>query len=195
MAFAKRTACDPSYRPDSPRAFFECDCGEEVLNSPVLALRKETTSGKVRCGDCRKWSGWVCGGDPRGRTWPESGCGGEGPLLGRDVLARRLHSHQGAAASRRGLRSIQERRGAGFRSQRAENQLGKRPLAKRQNRQEALEGHRVSLQEEQGGVGAGLGKVCGPGARERGEGREENRDRSGEHPDGERFRGEIAPWH
>jgi len=44
------------------------------------------------------------------------------PLPGRDMLARRLHSHQGAAASCRGLRSVQERRGAGFRSQRAENQ-------------------------------------------------------------------------
>src|SRR5438270_13928843 len=37
MAFAKRTAGDPSYRPDSPRAFFECDCGEGVRDSLVLA--------------------------------------------------------------------------------------------------------------------------------------------------------------
>src|SRR2546429_3336864 len=38
MAFAKRTAGDlSSYRPDSPRAFFECDCGEGVRNSPVPA--------------------------------------------------------------------------------------------------------------------------------------------------------------
>src|SRR5260370_14471246 len=37
MASANLTIGDPSYRPDSPRAFFECDCGEEVLGSPVLA--------------------------------------------------------------------------------------------------------------------------------------------------------------
>src|SRR2546429_1653332 len=38
MAFAKRTAGDlSSYRPDSPRAFFECDCGEGVRDSLVLA--------------------------------------------------------------------------------------------------------------------------------------------------------------
>src|ERR1700730_16670824 len=37
MAFAKRTAGDPSYRPDPLELFFECDCGEEKLGSPVLA--------------------------------------------------------------------------------------------------------------------------------------------------------------
>src|SRR6266705_3836837 len=37
MAFVRRTPGDPSYRPDSPRAFFECDYGEEILDSPVLA--------------------------------------------------------------------------------------------------------------------------------------------------------------
>src|SRR5260370_28658889 len=176
-ASAKRKAGNPSYRPDSPRVFIERDCGEgDTPRSGSGPCGRETTSGKVRCSDYRKWSGRLWGGDPGGRTWPESGCGGEGPLPGRDLPARRLHSHQGAAASRRSLRSVQKRRGAGFRGQRAENQLGQRPLAKRQNRQEAFERHRVSLQEEPGGVGAGLGKVCRPGARERREGREENRD-------------------
>src|SRR5258708_2333034 len=37
MAFVRRTTGDPSYRPDPRRAFFECDFGEEVLDSPVLA--------------------------------------------------------------------------------------------------------------------------------------------------------------
>src|SRR2546426_8567401 len=37
MPFVERTAGDPSYRPDPPRVFFECDCGERLLNSPVLA--------------------------------------------------------------------------------------------------------------------------------------------------------------
>src|SRR2546429_6227786 len=33
----KRRSGDPSFRPDSPRAFFECDCGEEARASSVLA--------------------------------------------------------------------------------------------------------------------------------------------------------------
>src|SRR5260370_4456474 len=37
MAFQKRTPGDPSYRPDPLELFFECDCGEEKLDSPVLA--------------------------------------------------------------------------------------------------------------------------------------------------------------
>src|SRR5258708_34031140 len=37
MAFVRRTTGDPSYRPDPPRSFFECDFGEEILDSPVLA--------------------------------------------------------------------------------------------------------------------------------------------------------------
>src|SRR3989440_12925398 len=37
MAFAKRTSGDPSYRPNPLEFFFERDCGEEVLNSPVPA--------------------------------------------------------------------------------------------------------------------------------------------------------------
>src|SRR5437016_4366681 len=140
------------------------------LFSSVLAVRRsqlvgsgpygrETTSGKVRCSDYRKRSRRVCGGDPGGRTWPENSCRGEGSLPGRDLFTRGLHSDQGAAASRRGLRSVQEWRGAGVRGQRAENQLGQRPGAEGQDRQEAFERHRVSLQKEPRGVGAGLGKV------------------------------------
>src|SRR5258708_36936800 len=37
MAFVERTTGDPSYRPDPLELFFECDCGEEKLDSPVLA--------------------------------------------------------------------------------------------------------------------------------------------------------------
>src|SRR5260370_3007933 len=37
VAFVRRRTGGPSYRPDPPRAFFECDFGEEVLDSPVLA--------------------------------------------------------------------------------------------------------------------------------------------------------------
>src|SRR2546429_5439996 len=53
-----------------------------------------STRGKVRCSDYRKWSGRVRGGDQGGRTWPESGCRGEGPVPGRDLLTRRVHPHR-----------------------------------------------------------------------------------------------------
>src|SRR2546429_9922083 len=53
-----------------------------------------STRGKVRCSDYRKWSGRVRGGDQGGRTWPESGCRGEGPVPGRDLLTRRGDPHR-----------------------------------------------------------------------------------------------------
>src|SRR5256886_14462060 len=59
MAFVKRTAGDPSYRLDPLELFFECDCGEERLDSPVLA----PTEGKRRVA---KYDGAIIGSGPGG---------------------------------------------------------------------------------------------------------------------------------
>src|SRR5258707_8807653 len=45
--------------------------------------------------------------------------GGKGPLSRRHLPPRRLHSHQSAAPSCRGLRSVQEWRGAGLRDRKS----------------------------------------------------------------------------
>src|SRR6476660_4965674 len=64
-------------------------CGGHPVNGPGPSGR-ETTSGKVRCGDYRERPGGLRGGDPGRRTRPEDGGRREGSLSGRNLFARRV---------------------------------------------------------------------------------------------------------
>src|SRR2546430_16113287 len=89
MAFVERTTGDPSYRLDPLELFFECDCGEERLDSPVLA----PAEGRLRVA---KYDVAIIGSGPGGYVgairaggiWPEGGVGGEDPDLGGGRLHR-----------------------------------------------------------------------------------------------------------
>jgi len=67
MAFVERTTGDPSYRPDPLELFFECDCGEEKLDAPVLA----PAEGRLRVA---KYDSRLSGSPFRG-YWRRSGAG------------------------------------------------------------------------------------------------------------------------
>src|SRR5882724_2321540 len=118
MAFVKRTTGASPFGL-TPSSFFERDTGVTAIRPPGPVTGpgpcgRETTRGKVRCSDYRERSGRICGGDPGRRTGAEDDRRGEGSLSRRNLFARRVHSHQGAAASRGGLRSFQEWRGVGI---------------------------------------------------------------------------------
>ena len=113
-------------------------------------------------------------------------------LSGRHLPARRLHSHQSAAAHRRNLRHVQKCQGIRHRREGIHAELAGGAGAQGKSRQQARQGHRISVSQEQGRDNAGLGPLGGAGTRERRKRRQDHRSRSHAHHVRHRLGGALA---